>query len=125
TEISGAVSVGILARDFSEALANPKIRGIVLEIDSPGGEATGINELGKMIAAGARQKPVIAYGGGMVASGAYWLASAAGEIVVDETAMLGSIGVVITARKRDGSDGTVEIVSSQSPNKRVDPAKES
>lgn len=125
TEISGGVSTEILALDLTTALENPKVKGIVLAIDSPGGEATGINELAKLIAAASEKKPVIAYGGGSVASGAYWLASAAGEIVADETAMLGSIGVVITTRKRSGDDNRVEIVSAQSPKKRVDPGQES
>ena len=124
TEISGAVSVEILALDFASALENPRVKGIVLDIGSPGGGATGINELAKMIADAADRKPVIAYGGGMVASGAYWLASAAREIVADETAMLGSIGVVVTARKRDADDTRIQIVSSQSPRKRVDPGTE-
>lgn len=124
-EVCGGVSTEILARDISTALENPAVKGIVLDIDSPGGEATGINELAKMIAAGAKRKPIVAYGGGLVASGAYWLASAAGEIVGDETAMFGSIGVVITARKREGEGRHVEIVSSQSPKKRVDVGQES
>lgn len=125
TEISGAVSTEVLARDFTTALENASVNAIVLDIDSPGGEATGINELAKLIADGGKKKPVIAYGAGAVTSGAYWLASAANEIVADETAMLGSIGVVITTRKRQGDDGRVEIVSSQSPKKRVDPGQES
>ncbi|MCU0228980.1 MAG: S49 family peptidase [Bryobacterales bacterium] len=96
------------------------VRSVVLEIDSPGGELTGMNELAKLIAAARGSKPVLAYVGGMAASGAYWLASAADEIVADETAMLGSVGVVLTARRKDPQSAVVEIVSSQSPRKRLD-----
>ncbi len=126
TEISGATSTGVLARDIQTALDNPYVRAIVLDIDSPGGEATGINELAKLIAAGRDRKRIVAYIGGTGASAAYWFASGAHEIVVDETAVLGSIGVVMSyldTRKRDEKADVrqVEIVSSQSPDKRIDP----
>jgi signal peptide peptidase SppA len=126
TEISGATSTEILARDIQAAIDNRYVRGIVLDINSPGGEATGINELADLIAAARKSKPIVGYGGGTVASGAYWLASAAGEIVIDATALVGSIGVVMSyldTRKRDEKADVrrVEIVSSQSPDKRIDP----
>lgn len=68
-------------------------------------------------------KPVIAYASGDAASGAYWIASATDEIVVSETSALGSIGVVGIYRGKTTKEftETVEIVSSQSPHKRLDP----
>lgn len=126
TEISGATATGVLAQDIQTALDNPYVRGIVLDINSPGGEATGVNELSKLIYAGRSVKPIKAYGGGLVASGAYWLGAAADEMIIDETAALGSIGVVMSyldTRKADEKSDVrrVEIVSSQSPDKRIDP----
>lgn len=125
TEISGATSTGTLATDIQTALDNPYVRGIVLDINSPGGDATGINELANLIASARGHKRIVAYGGGTIASAAYWLASAASEIVVDDTALLGSIGVVMSyldTSERDAKTGVrrVEIVSSQSPDKRLD-----
>jgi signal peptide peptidase SppA len=130
TEISGATATGVLATDIQTALDNPYVRGIVLEMDTPGGEVTGVNELSALIAEGRRRKRIVAYGGGLVASGGYWLASAASEIVIDETALLGSIGVVMsyldtTARDERNGVKLIEIVSSQSPDKRVDPSTKS
>lgn len=127
TEISGATSTGTLSRDIQAALDNKYVRGIVLDINSPGGEATGINELGKLIRAGRAIKPIKAYAGGTMASAAYWLGSAADEVVIDDTAALGSIGVLMsyldtTARDAKSDVRTIEIVSSQSPDKRIDPA---
>lgn len=124
--ICGATSVESLARDFAAAVDDQTVRGIVLDIDSPGGQVTGINEFAAQIAAARAVKPVVAYAGGMAASAAYWLASAAGEIVADRTAELGSIGVVATytdTAKQDEMLGIkrMEIVSSQSPNKRLSP----
>jgi len=126
TEISGATSTGVLARDIQTAVENPYVRGIVLDFNTPGGEATGINELAKLIADVRGMKPIKAYVGGMAASAGYWLAAAADEIIVDEIAMLGSIGVVMSfldTAERDAKSGvrSVDIVSSQSPDKRVDP----
>ena len=124
-DISGATSYDRLARDFATMVESPDVRSIVLNIDSPGGEANGVAEFADMIFAARDRKPIVAYVGGMGASAAYWLASAAGEIVVSETAMLGSIGTVLGIQdtsERDAKAGVkrTEIVSSQSPNKRVD-----
>ena len=129
SEISGATSTQVLATDIQAALENKYIRAIVLDINSPGGEATGINELAKLIASARGVKRVVAYAGGSMASGAYWLGSAASEIVIDETAALGSIGVVMSyldtsARDAKSDVRRVEIVSSQSPDKRLDPSSD-
>ncbi|MAC99679.1 MAG: hypothetical protein CMK76_07345 [Pseudomonadales bacterium] len=122
TRISGATSTQELATDLQVALDDPKIKGIVLNIDSPGGEASGINELADMIYAARERKPIKAYGGGYVASGAYWLASAAGELVIDDTALVGSIGVVTEVLIRDAKEGEKRytITSQNAPNKRPD-----
>lgn len=127
TAISGATSYELLARDFEAALNNPQVRSILLAIDSPGGEANGVSEFADQVFQARGTKPVVAYVGGMAASAAYWIASAADEIVVGDTALLGSIGTVMTitdTRARDEKNGvrTYEVVSSQSPYKRNDPA---
>ena len=124
TEISGATSTQVLATDIRTALDNPYVTGIVLDINSPGGEATGINELANLIHSA--KKPVVAYAGGTMASAAYWLGAAAGEVVADATAIVGSIGVVMsyldtTERDKKSDVRRVEIVSSSSPDKRLDP----
>lgn len=129
TAISGATSYDLLARDFTKALNDPAVESILLNIDSPGGEASGVSEFADMIYAARGKKPVVAYVGGFGASAAYWIASAADRVVVDDTAMLGSIGVVLgieDSRERDTKNGIrrMEIVSAQSPFKRVDPATE-
>lgn len=129
SEVSGATSTEILARDIRTALDDPLIEALVLEMNSPGGMATGINELGDMIFQGREMKPIIAYGDGQMASAAYLLASAADEIVIDRTAILGSIGAKMTLQDTSGRDAragvrTLEIVSSQSPDKTIDPNME-
>jgi len=118
SEISGATSVDILARDFGTALREPSVRAIVLNIDSPGGAVTGVDALAQTIRDARGKKRITAFVTGQAASAAYWVASAADEIVASPAALLGSIGVVATFAKSDGK--TVQIVSSQSPNKRPD-----
>lgn len=129
TAISGATSTQVLATDIQAALDNPYVKAIVLDFDTPGGVATSINELADMIYSGRSRKPIKAYGGGAVASAGYWLASATDEIIVSETALLGSIGVVMSytdTKERDAKVGVrqVEIVSSQSPDKRLEPGSD-
>jgi len=123
TEISGAASTQILATDIQRALDDPKVKSIVLNIDSPGGVASGINELAEMIYAGRDRKRIVAYIGGIGASAAYWVASAASEIVIDEASLAGSIGVVVEAviedEKKTGRT-RYQIVSRNAPNKRPD-----
>lgn len=119
TRICGATSYELLAQDFNKAVQNPNIKGILLDIDSPGGEVNGCSELSDMIYQARGTKPIIAYASGACCSGAYWIASACDKILVADTAILGSIGVVSIFEK-DDEDKTIEIVSSQSPNKRPD-----
>ncbi|HEJ5600934.1 TPA: S49 family peptidase [Pseudomonas aeruginosa] len=123
TEISGATSTQVLATDIQRALDDPAVRSIVLNIDSPGGVASGINELAELVYEGRKRKRIVTYAGGYLASAAYWIGSAAEEIVVDETAMAGSIGVIVEAvAQSDGPDKPkrYQVVSRNAPNKRPD-----
>lgn len=125
--MSGATSYEILRRDLAAALDDPDVGAILLHVDSPGGEALGTAELAEAIFAARGRKPIVAYIGGLGASAAYWIASAADEVVVDATAIVGSIGVKMAVRDRRAADEkagvrTIEFVSSQSPAKVDDPA---
>ncbi len=127
TDISGATAIERLATDLTTAVESRDVERILLNIDSPGGQANGIDEMADMIYEARDIKPITAYVGGTGASAAYWLASAANEIIAHKTAMLGSIGVVLAirdTREKDKKEGVVvhEIVSSSSPKKRPDPA---
>jgi signal peptide peptidase SppA len=126
TWLLGGTAVEDAALGLHAAMDDSAVHSIVLSINSPGGQIDGINELANMIRTVNAVKPVTAYVDGLAASGAYWLASAAGRIVADETAQLGSIGVLATvvddraAEERSGVK-RYEIISSQSPLKRTDP----
>lgn len=124
-ELCGATSYEILRRDLQTALDDPSISSILLNVDSPGGEANGCDELASAIYAARGVKPITAYVSGMAASGGYWIASAAERVVISDLALLGSIGVVLGVQDRTAADErrgvrTVQFVSSQSPGKRPD-----
>lgn len=125
TALSGAVSLDTLARDFAAAVDNPGVKAIVLDMDTPGGMAAGIAEFAAQVRAATDIKPVVAYVGNLCASAGYWIAAAASEIVMAKTADVGSIGVVrVWQGGGAGAAKTIEFVSSQSPNKRLDPTTE-
>jgi len=94
-EISGGTSTQLAQRDFQAAVSDPEVREIVLLIDSPGGEVSGIEQFANAISAARGVKPVTALIDGFGTSAAYWLASAASRVyVADQTTVVGSIGVV-------------------------------
>lgn len=129
TAISGATSYEQIALEIGAMMAAPEVRHLILDVNSPGGEVDGAAELADLIYSYRGDKPITAYVSHLGASAGYWVASAAGEVVANETAMLGSIGAVIGVTdysKQDEEMGIrrMEFVSSQSPNKRVDPFSE-
>jgi ClpP class serine protease len=105
---------------------NENIETLRLEINSPGGEVQGVDEIFQRLFALRKKKDVVAINNGLVASAAYWLASASEEIVsISPTAESGSIGVIITAvdySERDRQSGVqrVRIVSRNAPEKNPD-----
>lgn len=125
TDVSGATSLEVLAKDFDSALNNKDVKSIMFNIDSPGGEAIGINEFAEQIFDARGKKPIVAYVGGSGCSAAYWIASACDEIVTDETAVLGSIGVAAVVKDTEEKEAkagikNIKFVSKKSPNKRPD-----
>lgn len=126
TDFSGATSLATFAADLQLAADASGVRAIMIEIDSPGGEVTGMAEAAALIRAVSERKPVVAYTEGQMASAAYQIGAAAREIVVAPTAILGSLGVVLSMTDRRDADAKAgvrryEFVSSQTPGKRPSP----
>lgn len=97
SRISGGASTQLIERDLREALADPGVDSIVLDIDSPGGSVDGTGELAEVVHAARAQKPIVAFADGTMASAAYWIGSAAQAVYLSgATAQIGSIGVVAT-----------------------------
>ncbi len=128
-EVFGGTSTKKLMSDIAQIKLDPFIKSVVLNINSGGGEAFGINELADMIADLNKTKPVTAYISGLGCSAAYFLAANAGRIVADKQAWIGSIGVVSTwvdYSEFYKSMGIIyeEVTSDNAPYKRLDPKNE-
>jgi capsid assembly protease len=92
---SGMTSYEGLGFQLAQATADSDVKTIILDIDSPGGEAVGAFEMADKVRAVAKSKPVVAVVNGMAASAAYAIASAASQIVATPSGVAGSIGVVL------------------------------
>lgn len=125
----GGCSVQAIERQLEAADADPAIKGIYLEVDSPGGQAALIHDLALKIRDIGTRKPVVAMVTGNACSAAYYLASACTEIIASLPSLLGAIGAwvsIIDTSKADEQAGFREITfrSAQSPKKNLDPATE-
>lgn len=95
TQISGGVSTTQLQQDFTQALEDPSVSAIVLQIDSPGGAVDGTQEMANLIYQARGKKPIVALADGCMCSAAYWIGAAADQVFAgSDTTMVGSIGVV-------------------------------
>lgn len=86
-------STDALAKAIRSMAGDQSVRTILLDIDSPGGDVFGVEELGDAIAEAAAAKKVIAIADSLCASGAYWIAAQASELIVAPGGQVGSIGV--------------------------------
>lgn len=84
---------GSIVSAAEDAAADPKVKRIVLAVDSPGGEVTGLPETAAVIRRVANVKPVHAVVEGVSASAAYWLTSQATDITLTPSGEVGSVGV--------------------------------
>ena len=87
-------SYASIGNQVRQAVDDASVRAILLDVDSPGGDASGVQELSTVIAAADATKPVYAWADGQCCSAAYWLASTARILAVNPTTEVGSIGVV-------------------------------
>ncbi len=91
---SGLSSYSDIQQMLQNAVADNSVKGILLDIDSPGGEAGGVFDLADQIFAARKIKPVWAVANDQAFSAAYALAAAAERIYVTRTSGVGSIGVI-------------------------------
>ena len=106
TALLGASEYGAVAEALSNAAADPAVRGILLEVDSPGGEVGGLFDLVAEIGAIKTRtgKPLWAVASEAALSAAYAIASAADRLCVTRTGEVGSVGVVAVHLDASGAD---------------------
>ena len=105
---SGLTSYGHLEDRIMDAATDPAVRAILLDVDSPGGEAVGVFDLSDLVYEARSLKPVWAVADEEAFSGAYAIASAAEHLIVPRTGGLGAIGVValhVDRSARDAMEG--------------------
>lgn len=91
-KMTGASDMGDIGDDIDEMLANPAVKRIAFEIDSPGGTVVGTPELADKIAS--IPLPTMSYARKLMASGAYYTGSQADYVLASPSAIVGSIGVI-------------------------------
>ncbi|HXP49651.1 MAG TPA: signal peptide peptidase SppA, partial [Bacteroidia bacterium] len=82
-----------ISRTISEARLDTSIKAIVLRINSPGGDALASDIIWREVDLAKKNKPVVVSMGDVAASGGYYIACDANEIVAEPTTITGSIGV--------------------------------
>ena len=105
---SGLTSYTEIGAMLEAALADPQVAGILLDIDSPGGEAAGSFELARTIREVTKTKPVWAVANDSAFSAAYAIGAAANRLIVSETGGVGSIGVIalhVDQSVKDANEG--------------------
>lgn len=94
SEMSGGTSVQRFTNNLRQALRDPDVASIVIDVDSPGGQVGGVPELADEIYQSRGDKRIVAVANTLAASAAYWIGSAADELVVTPSGEVGSVGVV-------------------------------
>lgn len=95
-KLSGATDTREFAATLTAAANDPSVAEIILDVDSPGGEATSVDPAVQAMQYATTKKPVTAVTQGMMASAAYWVSSQATKIVASPGALVGSISVIWT-----------------------------
>lgn len=94
----GLASADKVVPALEQAFANPRVRGVVISIDSPGGAPAEAERIYKALAAfrARYQKPAVAVIGGTGASAAYMIAMHADSVHAASYSLVGSIGAILT-----------------------------
>ncbi|HZE14203.1 MAG TPA: signal peptide peptidase SppA [Chthoniobacterales bacterium] len=80
---------------LQQARDDDRVRAVVLEIDSPGGEVTASDVIYNWVVKTRQKKPVVVYMDSLAASGGYYVACGGKYLMANETTITGSIGVII------------------------------
>jgi len=89
--IKGYVQIGEI---FKQAMADQEVKGIFLDMDSPGGSADGTSDLADIVFAARGKKPVLSFADGQMTSAGQWIGGSADFVAAaNETTRLGSVGV--------------------------------
>jgi len=95
-KLSGPImSSDLIVKEIEAAAKDPKIKGVLLNVNSPGGAVPPSIEICYAIKALQAKKPVVAYASGVMASGSYYASIYAQKIIANPGSIVGSIGVIM------------------------------
>lgn len=101
---------------YRSLMADSNVAGVVVQIDSPGGNVYQVHETADLVASLRDQKPNLGVVTGMCASAAYWLGSQFGELVASPSSEVGSIGVLMRhqdmSKAAEAAGVTVDFITS-------------
>ena len=94
--LSGPImSADKILKEIEAAQKNKRIKGVLLNVNSPGGAVPPSIEIAYAIRELQKHKPVIAYASGIMASGSYYSSIYAQKIIANPGSIVGSIGVIM------------------------------
>ena len=100
-----------VVQKIDKAAQNPKVKGILFCVNSPGGAVAPSIEISEAIKRAQKQKPVVVYAKGTLASGSYYASIWADKIIANPGSMVGSIGVIMQGADLSELMGKVGIKS--------------
>lgn len=98
----GLVGYDTLARQFEAAEGDARVKGVLLVIDSPGGEVSGMFECARVLSS--LTKPIFASVNFLACSAGYLLAAQAEQIFITDSSLTGSVGVIAQHMEVSGRD---------------------
>jgi len=94
---TGNNMVDVIKAELDRAKDDDRVKGVILKVDSPGGEVMASDEINKAVAdfQDKSHKPVVCSMGSLAASGGYYVSAPCRWIVANELTITGSIGVIL------------------------------
>jgi len=89
------INADAILKEIEDVQKDTKIKGVLLNINSPGGAVPPSIEIAYAIKALKEHKPVVAYASGIMASGSYYASIYANKIIANPGSIVGSIGVIL------------------------------
>lgn len=89
------INADAILKEIEKVQKDTKIKGVLLNINSPGGAVPPSIEIAYAIKALKEHKPVVAYASGIMASGSYYASIYANKIIANPGSIVGSIGVIM------------------------------
>ena len=85
-----------ICKKLQQAANDKTVKGIIINLNTPGGEVTASDEIYRKILLVRKKKPVTAMMNSMCASGGYYIAAACSPVITNKYTLTGSIGVIIS-----------------------------